>query len=292
MSAHRQDRMSTSDTFHQAIRLSGDGVELAADVYGPESGKPVLFFHGGGQSRRAWQGPARRLGKAGFRAFAIDLRGHGESAWAKDGDYLLDAYARDVEALIDQLDGKVVLVGASRGGQAALVGGSRRPGRVALLMLADVAPALRDEGVDGIRDFFAASIKGFASAEEAADALAFYLGRERIVDASRLLPSLRQGEGKRLYWLWDPATVREEFIHPPSEGEALLAAAARHRDPVVLVRAEHSNIVTDKSVALFRKLTPQLEVLVAQGVGHMFTGDQNDAFAETLAARLESMSGI
>ncbi|HKR93181.1 MAG TPA: hypothetical protein VJR88_12995 [Novosphingobium sp.] len=31
-------------------------------------------------------------------------------------DYLLDAYARDVEALIDQLDGPVVLVGASRGG--------------------------------------------------------------------------------------------------------------------------------------------------------------------------------
>ncbi|HJT39095.1 MAG TPA: alpha/beta fold hydrolase, partial [Sphingobium sp.] len=134
-------------TLHQQARLRGDGLTLAADIYGPASGQAVLFFHGGGQSRRSWRGPARRLGAAGYRAITVDLRGHGESDWASDGDYLLDAYARDVEALIDQLDGPVVLVGASRGGQAALVGGSRRPGRIALIMLADVAPAMRDEGI-------------------------------------------------------------------------------------------------------------------------------------------------
>ena len=272
------------------VRLRGDGPMLAADIYGPADGQAVLFFHGGGQSRRSWRGPARRLGAAGYRAIAVDLRGHGESDWAADGDYLLDAYARDVEALIDQLDGPVVLVGASRGGQSALVGGSRRPGRVALIMLADVAPAMRDEGIDEFRGFFAASIEGFDTIDEAADALAHHLGRERMADASGLASAMRRGEDGRLYWRWDPATVRPEFLHPPSEGEALEAAAARLRDPVVLVRAELSNIVTDASVALFRKLTPQLEVVMAHGVGHMFTGDRNDAFAETLLARLRALA--
>ncbi len=270
----------------QSIRLPGDGLMLAADTFGPDDGAPVLFFHGGGQSRRAWHGAARRLGGAGYRAFTLDLRGHGDSDWASDGDYLLDAFGRDVERLVDHFDRPVTLVGASRGGQAALVGGSRRPGRVAMIMLADVSPGISDQGVDQFRGFFAASLAGFPDIDAAADALAANLGRPRMADPSRLAKAMRTGTDGRLYWHWDPRTVSPEFLHPPSEAASLEAAAARVRCPVVMVKAEHSDIVSDESVALFRRLTPQLEVIEAKGVGHMFTGDDNDAFAERLLAQL------
>lgn len=269
-----------------SIRLRGDGLWLAADVHGPDQGPPVFFFHGGGQSRRSWAGAARRLGKAGYRAFTFDLRGHGESDWAADGDYLLDAYARDVSALLDGFDRPVALVGASRGGQAALVGGSRRPGAVSLTMLADVAPLLRDDGVDAMRSFFKASQKGFNDAAEAAEALSEHLNLPRRDNPSSLSKMMRRGDDGRLYWQWDPRSVAPEFLNPPSEGLALEEAAARARDPVILVRAELSTIVTDESVALFRRLTPQLEVIVAKGAGHMVTGDHNDAFAATLLDQL------
>lgn len=283
--------MTTVPAEH-GIRLRGDGLFLAGDAYGPASGPPVLFFHGGGQSRRAWTGAARTVGAAGYRAITIDLRGHGESGWASDGNYLLDAYARDVEKLIDGFAEPITMVGASRGGQAALVGGSRRPGRVRLIMLADVAPLLRDEGVDDIRAFFRASAGGFADVEEAADALSLHLGQERLADASGLRKAMRLGDDARLYWQWDPETVSPQFLNPPSEGQALERAAARMCDPVVLVRAELSNIVTDEGVALFRALTPQLDVIMAPGVGHMFTGDRNDAFAETLLDRLSRQASV
>lgn len=276
----------------QTVRLRGDGLSLAADAHGPETGPPVLFFHGGGQSRRSWSGAARQVGKAGYRSLAIDLRGHGDSDWAADGDYLLDAFARDVEALIDAFDRPVVLVGASRGGQSALVGGSRRPGRVALLMLADVAPLLRDAGVDEMREFFWASANGFADVEEAADALSTHLHLPRRNDPSSLEKTMRRGDDGRLYWQWDPKTVSREFLNPPSESIALEEAARQVRDPVVLVRAEYSNIVTPESVALFQALTPQLEVIEAKGVGHMFTGDRNDAFAVTLLDHLARYSPL
>lgn len=274
------------------VELPGDGLILRADAYGPGAGPPVLFFHGGGQSRRAWSGAARSIAAAGYRTYTVDLRGHGESDWAADGDYLLDAYGRDVEALLDSFDRPVTLVGASRGGQSALVGAARRPGKAALVMMADVAPLLRDAGVDDFRDFFVASSAGFATVDAAADTLAEHLGLPRRSDVTGLEKTMRHGDDGRLYWQWDPLTVSPEFLNPPSEGLALHDAAARITDPVVLVRAEFSTIVTDESEALFRQLTPQLEVVLAKGVGHMFTGDRNDAFADTLLDYLARYSPV
>ncbi len=223
---------------------------------------------------------------AGYYGITFDLRGHGDSDWATDGDYLLDAYGRDVERLIGQFDRPVTLVGASRGGQAALVGGSRHPDRVRLIVLADVAPMMRDDGVDGIRAFFAEGEAGFDTLDMAADSLARHLDQPRMADAGKLARSMRQDDSGRWHWRWDPATGRQEFLHPPSEGQGLLAAAARVTSPLVLVRAEHSHLLTDEGVARFRELAPQLEVVTALGVGHMFTADRNDGFAAQLLDRL------
>jgi pimeloyl-ACP methyl ester carboxylesterase len=264
------------------IRMQGDGLMLAGEAYGDSAAPPVLFFHGGGQSRNAWIGSAKAVAKAGYYGVSFDLRGHGDSDWAADSDYLLDAFGRDVERLISCFDQPVTLVGASRGGQAALVGGSHHPDRVRLIMLADVAPLMRDDGVDGIREFFAEGEAGFATLDDAADSLARHLNQPRMEDSSRLTRAMRRDDAGRWHWRWDPATGRREFLHPPSEGEALLAAAARVKSPIVLVRAELSHLLTDDGVARFGQLAPQLEVITAKGVGHMFTADRNDAFAAQL----------
>ena len=153
-------------------------------------------------------------------------------------------------------------------------------------MLADVAPLMRDEGVDGIRAFFAEGEAGFASLDEAADSLSRHLAQPRMEDASRLARAMRRDGAGRWHWRWDPATGKREFLNPSSEGAAILEAAARVRSPVVLVRAGLSNLVTDAGVGRFRALAPQLEVVTAPGVGHMFTADRNDAFAAQLLERL------
>jgi pimeloyl-ACP methyl ester carboxylesterase len=267
------------------VFLSGDNVRLAADAYGDAAAPAVLFFHGGGQSRRAWRGSAQRVAAAGYRGITVDLRGHGQSEWAADGDYDVRAFGRDVGALIGGLSGPVALVGASRGGQAALLGAAACPDRVPLLMLADTAPLIAKGPVDGIRAFFQASADGFATLEEAAQALATHMGG-RSTDPAGLARAMRQDAAGRWFWQWDPRTAAPEFIQPPSEDEAIQAAAAQLRCPVVLVRGELSEFVSDASVARFKELTPQLVVLVAKGEGHMFTGDANDAFATTLIDNL------
>jgi non-heme chloroperoxidase len=154
-------------------------------------------------------------------------------------------------------------------------------------MLADVAPMMRDDGVDGIRAFFAESEIGFATLDQAADSLARHLNQPRIRDSSRLARAMRLDDAGHWHWRWDPATGKAEFLHPPSEAEALLSAAARVQSPVVLVRAELSHLLTDEGVARFQQLAPQLEIITAKGVGHMFTADRNDAFAAQLLECLQ-----
>jgi pimeloyl-ACP methyl ester carboxylesterase len=255
------------------VRYQGDGLELAGSAYGDPAAPPVLFFHGGGQSRNAWLGSARKVAEVGYYGISFDLRGHGDSDWAGDGEY--------------QFDHPATLVGASRGGQSALVGGARHPKRVRLIMLADVAPDMRDDGVDGIRAFFAEGDAGFASLDGAADSLSRHLDQPRMADARKLARSMRQDVAGRWHWRWDPATGRAEFLHPTSENESLLAAAAQVTSPLVLVRAELSHLLTDEGVAKFKKLAPQLEVVTAPGVGHMFTADRNDDFAAQLLEWLD-----
>lgn len=267
------------------VRFDGDGLGLCADAFGEPAAPPVLFFHGGGQSRRAWRGSARRVAAAGYFGLTFDLRGHGDSDRADDGDYDVRAYGRDVARLIDGFRLPVTLIGASRGGQASLIGAAARPDKVALVMLADVVPRLRDDGVDEMRGFFERSAHGFATLDEAADVLG-KLGHARPANPSALARAMRQDETGRYFWQWDPRTVDPRFLNPPSEGEAVEAAAALVRCPVIMVRAEHSNVVTDEGVAHFQSITPQLKVIDAKGVGHMFTGDRNDAFAEMLLTYL------
>ena len=56
----------------KAIEFSGvEGNRLAADLWGGH-GKPVIFLHGGGQTRRAWDDSARKAASVGMRAITLD----------------------------------------------------------------------------------------------------------------------------------------------------------------------------------------------------------------------------
>src|SRR3989442_3405075 len=87
------------------LSFSGaDGVTLRADARGDPGAPPVLFLHGGGQTRHAWGGTAEALACDGRLAIALDLRGHGESDWATgDAPYRLQRLAAHPCALSAQL---------------------------------------------------------------------------------------------------------------------------------------------------------------------------------------------
>ena len=277
----------------QTLSLSGHaGLRLAASVGGPEHAMPVILLHGGGQTRHAWRHAARDLVLAGRRVISLDLRGHGDSAWSEDSDYSFDAFAGDVRAVIGHCPQPPALVGASLGGLSAMLAAGEAPfPELRALVLVDVVPKLEREGVMQIVQFMLAHSDGFATLDEAAEAVAAYLpGRKRAGSSEGLRKNLRLHPDGRLRWHWDPRFLLGERVPDPEPAYArLCAAAAQIHVPTLLVRGGRSDLVSEDGVQDFLQRIPNAECIDVREAGHMVAGDDNDAFnraVEDFLARL------
>jgi pimeloyl-ACP methyl ester carboxylesterase len=272
-----------------------DGNRLAADAAGPEDGPPVVLLHGGGQTRHSWGTTLAVLGEAGWRAYSVDMRGHGESEWVADGDYTLDAFAADVATVAASLPSAPALVGASLGGLASLAAIGNQPERrlATSLVLVDVAPRIEEAGRDRIAEFMMERMDtGFASLDEVADAIARYNPhRPRPKDLSGLRKNLRERDG-RWYWHWDPAFIRGGLGAPDETRTTIidtgqLEAAARRVDvPVLVVRGLVSDLLSDEGARELLELVPHGEMVSVAGAGHMVAGDRNDLFNDAVVGFL------
>ena len=273
------------------IELAGaDGLTLTADVEGDPGSPPVVLLHGGGQTRHAWGTTLRVLGER-WRAHSVDLRGHGDSGWAPDGDYTIDAFAADVVAICRGLPSPPALVGASLGGLASLVAIAETPGPpiATALVLVDVAPRLEPSGIKRIGEFMTGNLDGFGSLEEVADAIAAYNpNRPRPSNLDGLRKNLRQRADGRWVWHWDPRFVSGKFGSPDetrsslTEHNRLQEAAQRLTVPTLLVRGRMSDLISEEGAQELLRLVPHAELADVAGAGHMVAGDRNDAFNESV----------
>lgn len=277
------------------VRLGGNGIALTADVFGDTAAPPVLLLHGGGQTRHAWSKTAEALGSAGWKAVALDLRGHGESDWPASGEYDTEHFARDIHCVVEQLGRAPSVVGASLGGMTALT--AQRLSEVQIfsaVVLVDITPQMERAGVERIVGFMLAHPDGFASLEEAADAIAAYRpDRPRPEDTSGLERTLRRGSDGRWHWRWDARFLTTKFratengievldARRETMQENLLAGARRIAVPTLLVRGAQSDVVSADGVASFLEAVPHAEYLDVAEAGHMVSGDQNDAFTDAV----------
>ena len=284
---------SPSDPPVARWELAGrDGLALHADAWGDPSAPPVLLLHGGGQTRHAWGGTAAALAREGWYAVALDLRGHGDSGWDARGDYSVDAFVADLRAVVAQLTGPPVLVGASLGGITALLAEAESERSISrALVLVDIAVRIEPEGAMRIISFMQARPEGFASLDEAADAVAAYLPhRERPSDLSGLAKNLRRGDDGRWRWHWDPLFLQPGHgPRPGQEGDRMEAAARRLRVPTLLVRGRLSDLLSEQGARHFLELAPKARFVDVRGAGHMVAGDRNDRFTDAVLAFLREL---
>lgn len=266
-----------------------EGLTLVGDVGGQPGRAAVVLLHGGGQTRHSWSGAMQKLIEGGYFVVSFDARGHGESDWSRDGDYSVDALAADLRAVLSTIHAPVALVGASMGGMTSFYTIGTADTQIAeALVMVDITLRPAEAGVEKIRRFMQRDTSGFATLDDAADAVAAYSAdRPRPSDPSGLMKNLRLREDGRLYWHWDPRLLEQNpASEPPSYTTELEKVSNRVTVPTLLVRGGKSDIVDDRSLADMRRLVPQTEVFDVPGAGHMVAGDRNDAFNEGVLAFL------
>lgn len=273
----------------QTVRFRGiDELTLVADEWNRDADiaqdKPtILMLHGGGQNRFSWKNTGQILADAGFHVVALDSRGHGDSDRSPTANYSLETLTGDTLQVIYQIGRPVALIGASMGGLTSLpVSHEAGPELVTKLVLVDVVPRFEKSGSARIRDFMFSGIDGFASLEEAADAVAAYLPhRARPRSVEGLKKNLRLRDGK-WFWHWDPAFLTAPGDDPFERAEMLEHAAINLEIPILLIRGKLSDVVSTEGVQDFLQKVPGARFVELSDAGHTAAGDDNDAFTDAV----------
>jgi len=258
--------------------------------WGDTTAPPLVLVHGLRDHSHSFDELARGLLDR-FRPLALDLRGHGDSEWALNQDYSFSAYAADAIAVADQLGRPPVIVGASLGGVAAIIAEGTTDRVVSsALVIVDITHRSNPEGIQRIKDFMSSGMEGFATLEDAAEAIAAYTpNRPKRVNPAGLMKVLRQKPDGRWYWHWDPKFLDHGRTEVPAQKfEALFQAAmANIQVPTLLVRGKLSDVVTEDGVRDFLAKIPTARMVDVGGAAHMVAGDQNDAFSHAVIDFLE-----
>jgi esterase len=258
-------------------RIEADGI--SALQWGDSSPR-VVFFHGGGQNAHTWDTVIVGLG---VPALAVDLPGHGHSAWREDGDYSPQNNAAAIAPVIGKLapDAELV-VGMSLGGLTAIGLGALAPQLVRELVLVDVTPSAmkrvaemtkEQQGtvalMQGDREF-----PSFDAILDITTAAAPHRDRKSL--RRGVFHNTKQLEDGTWTWRWD--TIRE---FPDFDG--LWNDVARLSVPVRLVRGGTSPFVTDEDADELAGRAQQFRGLqIVENSGHSVQSDQPLVLTEIL----------
>ena len=281
--------MSTVHSTSQTVTFRGvDDLNLIGDEWNRDAasaeGRPtVLMLHGGGQNRHSWKNTGQILADTGFHVVALDSRGHGDSDRSPTANYTIETLSGDILQVLYQIGRPVALVGASMGGLTGILAAHEAgPELVSKLILVDVVPRFEKDGSARIRDFMFGNVDGFASLEDAADAVAAYLPhRPKPRSPEGLKKNLRLRDG-RWYWHWDPAFLTKPDDDPFTRMDMLEQAAINLQIPILLIRGKLSDVVSAEGVEDFLSKVPRAEFVELAEAGHTAAGDDNDAFTEVV----------
>ena len=270
-------RQADVDTVPLAERIESGLISALKFGDGPPR---VVFLHGGGQNAHTWDTVIVGLGEP---ALAIDLPGHGRSAWRDDGDYGPKLNAVAIEPVLRELAPDAeLLVGMSLGGLTALRLAVAAPDLVRRLLLVDVTPSApeRHTEMTDAQKGTVALVQGdrtFPSFDAMLDvtvAAAPHRDRE----------SVRRGvfhNAKRLddgTWTW-----RYDSFRTGDGFERLWDDVPRLTTPTTLVRGANSAFVNDEDAAEFASTAPGFrEVHMVENSGHSVQSDQPRKLVEIL----------
>lgn len=265
------------------------GTRFHYTEWGQATAPSVVLLHGITGHARTWDDEARAL-SARWRVLALDLRGHGDSDPAPDGDYSTATLADDLATFVDSLGlSQVSIVALSLGGRVAIAYAARHSASIRRLVIVDIGPEIASSGRARVGGGMAGSPERFESVARAMDytraqnpRYAEALVRHRVEHGVRTLPD------GGVTWKYDRAireAVRSGRWRDPIDLWPLWSAITC---PTLIVRGEESDILSPEIARRMQDALPHAVLVDIPGAGHTVPGDQPRAFLDTVTEFLET----
>lgn len=233
----------------------------------------VVAWHGLVRTGRDMDDLAAHLAGRGYRVLCPDTPGRGLSEWssAPQTDYAMASYAQVAVALVDGLGIDTLhWVGTSMGGSLGMIlAGGALAGRIRRLVVNDIGPELPGAAIERILAYV-----GSPPVVDRVSGLEAYFRNVyapfgTLTDAQwrRLTEtSVRRTPEGKVTPHYDPRVVMQ-FTHHPGD-QAVWADYDRIVAPTLVVRGEHSDLLTEDVALEMRKRGPRAIVATIRGCGH------------------------
>ena len=245
----------------------------------------LLLVHGGRDHCRSWDAMARALQRH-FHVVAPDLRGHGDSDWARGGSYSLTEYVYDLSRLVRSVAAEgVTIVGHSMGGMVGLIYSGTFPDQVASLVVLDGVTVLPGTKTAAANERIAKWIgqldklegrepRRYRTIGEAAAQMRMRNARLPKELANHLAThGVRQNEDGTYSWKFDPYQ-RVMAPHRLSADDHV-SLWSRITCPTLLLQAKESFLESSKTTNL-ASYFPSARAKVIAGAGHWLQHDKPD----------------
>ncbi len=253
--------------------ITVNGLRMHYVEWGSVASPPMVLLHGIARTAHGFDHVAPHFAR-NYHVHAIDMRGHGDSAWHAEGAYTVEDYTADIEAVIEQLHLRnLVLWGASTGGRVAQMIAGLHPDRVSAVVVEDVGPE-RPPTVSNRRG---ARMEKEANGWATMDEMLVQVKIENPRAADAIVRNIAQAgsrrrEDGRIVWKRDPAILKG-FV--PTE---LWGTVRKIRAPILYIVGGVSSTLPPHTQLEIQHVLPQAKVVSLPGLGHYPSDDNPQQF--------------
>jgi esterase len=246
-------------------------------------GPAVILLHGLFGSGGNLGSLARSL-KDRYLVHSVDLPNHGRSSWVEESDLGVMAGALAGWMQEENLP-RAAVIGHSLGGKVAMQLALSEPGRVASLVVADIAPVEYPPGHDAVfAALEAVANSGCRSRTEAASLMADHLQEEGVIQF--LLTSLRRQENGTYDWRFNLLGLKQDY--PAARAAPQLGQP--YCGPVMFIKGGDSDYIVESQRAVTLALFPDAQMKVMPGCGHWPHAQRPELFNGLVGRFLDAQS--
>lgn len=245
--------------------------------YGTAGRRPMLCVHGAA-AHAHWFDFVAAAFTPTHHVRALDLRGHGDSAWAPMQTYDFKHFAADLNAVVEALDLRDFdLVGHSMGGMVSLVYASTYPGRLGRLVIVDSIMLMPMERINAMRAFGLTPPSSYATQDELVARYRLNPPETQIAPAEILrheaIHSGRQGPDGR----WQHKADRRVYANTSQiDG---IPMWDKIKVPALVIRGERSTRFGPEEMIRIREHAPHVRLAEVSASNHHIMLDNPDEFA-------------